>query len=101
MPDTSLVGKDLSGQDLRHRDLSGKVLFETDLRNAKLYGAKISLACETFDGVKLDDSQVALLLIMISKAEMDPVYQEGLRRLVYQAMGEYRYSALLRMTSLI
>lgn len=94
--DTSLVGKDLSGADLRHHNLTSKILFGTDLRGANLYDARISLRCETFDGAKLDNTQVAKLLLMIQLADIDPKLQVGLRDLVRRVTGERHFEALQR-----
>jgi len=94
--DTSLTGADLSGADFRHMDLSGKILFGTDLRGANLYDAKISLTCETFDGVKLDNTQFAKLLLMLQMADVDPKFQVGLRDLVRRVTGDTHFTALQR-----
>jgi hypothetical protein len=98
-PDASLAGKNLSGLDLRGDDLTGKVLFATDLRGAKLYGARISLQCQTFDGAKLDNTQVAQLLLMLSLADIDPALQGQLDQLAKQAAGP-SYGALKRLLRL-
>jgi hypothetical protein len=81
-PDIHLVGQNLAGADFRNRDLSDHVLFNTDLRGADLYNATISVNCATFHGVKLDDRQVALLLKIISLANITPEWKEGITRLV-------------------
>ena len=92
--DSSLTGEDLKDADLRHMDLSEKILFGTDLRGANLYGTKISLKCESFDGAKLDNTQVAKLLLMIQLADIDPKYQVGLRDLVRRVTGDKHFAAL-------
>ncbi len=94
--DSSLTGVDLTGADLRHLDLSGKILFGTDLRGANLHDTKISLTCETWDGVKLDDIQVAKLLLMIQMADINPKFQVGLRDLVRRVTGDTHFTALSR-----
>lgn len=94
--DTSLTGQDLSGADLRHIDLADKILFGTDLRGADLYDARITLKCETFDGVKLDDTQVAKLLLMFQLADINPKFQVGLRDLVRRVTGDRHFTALQR-----
>jgi hypothetical protein len=99
--DTSLVGKDLSGRDLRHKDLTKKVLFKTNLRGAKLYGAEISVRCETFDGVELDDDQVSLLLLMLAEADIDPAWEEGLRSLVKSVVGDQKSQAIGRYLKVV
>lgn len=98
--DQSLTGEDLRDADLRHIDLSGKILFQTDLRGANLYNAKVSLKCETFDGVKLDNEQMAKLLLMISMADVDPKFQVGLRDLVRRVTGDAHFRALERWLKL-
>lgn len=85
--DTSWAGQDHSGLDLRFHDLSTKVLFQTDLTGSKLYGAKISLSCGQFSGVKLDDEQVAALLFMIYQADIGSEWQTGLEKLIYEVAG--------------
>lgn len=98
--DSSLAGKDLSGTDLRHRDLSDFILFQTDLRGANLYGCKFKASCEQFDGVKLDDETVAKLLLMIQMADISPKWQVGLRDLVRRTTGDNFFRALQRWLKL-
>jgi uncharacterized protein YjbI with pentapeptide repeats len=98
--DSSLVGKDLREEDLRFKDLSDKILFQTDLRSARMYGAKISLQCETFDSVQLDNEQVASLLFMISQADIDHQWTVGLEKLIYDVAGEKTAKALQRFLRL-
>lgn len=90
------VGADLSNQDLRHADLTNKILFGANLRGSELYGISISLKCETFDGCKLDETQVATLLLMIAQADMNSKFQVGLRDLVRRVTGEKHFAALQR-----
>jgi hypothetical protein len=85
--DTSWVGQDKTGLDLRYQDLSARTLFQTDLRGSKLYGAKIALTCGQFDGVRLDDEQVAALLFMLYQADISPEWQSGLEALIYEVAG--------------
>lgn len=99
--DTSLVGADLREADLRHQDLRGKVLFQADLRGANLYNTGVSLRCQTFDGVKLDDQQFAQLLLMLQTADVNPKFQVGVRDLVKRVVGEDRYKALYRWLKLV
>lgn len=99
--DRSLVGQDLRNEDLRHFDLSDKVLFQADLRGAKLYGAKVSIKCAQFDGVRLDQDQVAQLLLLIQSADIDPKFQVGLRDLVKRVIGEARFKAIYRWLHLV
>jgi hypothetical protein len=99
--DTSLVGADLRDHDLRHVDLRDRVLFQADLRGAKLYNMGISLRCQTFDGVKLDKTQVAQLLLMLQTADIDPKFQVGLRDLVKRVCGEDEYKVLIRWLKLV
>ena len=87
-PDTSLVGADLREADLRGQDLTGKVMFGADARGAKFYGAKVAISCEQWDGLKLDAEQFALLLLLISRADVDPRWQRGLRALVTEVCGD-------------
>lgn len=82
------VGQDLRGTDLRGRDLSDRVLYNTDLRECQLYGSKVSLTCDTFDQVWLDDVQFASLLLMASKAHVSPAWRPGLEALVTQVLGD-------------
>lgn len=99
--DTSLTGQDLNGADLRHQNLVDKILFGTDLRGADLYDARIALKCQTFDGCKLDDEQVAKLLLMIQLADINPKWQVGLRDLVRRVTGEKYFAKLARWLRLI
>jgi uncharacterized protein YjbI with pentapeptide repeats len=85
--DTSLAGADLRGTDCRDRDLTDKVLFQTDLRGARLRGAHFTLDCATFDGLKLDDRQVALFLLLLLKADIDPAWQPALLAVVRQRLS--------------
>jgi hypothetical protein len=98
--DISLVGADLREADLRNTDLSNKVLFLTDLRGAKLYGAKVALECQQFHKVRLDNTQVATLLLMIALADIEPKYKQGLQQLVQSVVGD-QYEALQRMLRLV
>ena len=91
--------QDLS--DLRCQDLSDRVLFGHDLSGTKLYGAKISLRCETFDGLKLDDTQLAMLLLMISQVSMPTTaWRDGLRQLVRDEIGDDAFRTLERYLQL-
>lgn len=94
--DNSLVGKDLREHDLRGADLRGKVLFGAQLQGAKLYGAQIDLACDLFDGVGLDSEQVSMLLLMLSLADIDPRFKQGLSDLVTEVVGESNAAAYRR-----
>jgi hypothetical protein len=94
--DTTLVGADLRGEDLRYRDLSGKTLFGTNLTGAHLYGAKVDLACHTFDSVIVDSTQVALLLLMLSKADMPEGWSSAITDVVRERLGRERYDVLKR-----
>lgn len=98
--DLTLAGADLSGTDLRHKDLSDMILFGTDLRGSKLYGAKVALRCESFDGVKLDDSQFATLLLMLQMCDVNPKFQVGLRDLVRRVTGDQHFHTLQRWLKL-
>lgn len=77
-------------------DLSEQVLYGKDLRGQNLYGAKVSLKCDTFDGVLIDNQQLALLLLLIQLAEIDHQYQQRLRDLARDIVGEEHYRVLLR-----
>ena len=101
MADTEYAGIDLRDADLRHKNLAGKVLFGTDLRGAQLTGLRISLECATFDGVKLDDTQVAMLLLMVSLADVNPEWVDGLRGLVKHVTGDKQFLALERFLRII
>jgi hypothetical protein len=73
----------------------------TDLRRAKLYGAKISLTCDTFDGVKLDETQMATLLLMIAQAHMPTTaWLDGIRDLVASEIGVKELDKLERYLGL-
>jgi len=85
--DTSLAGVDLRDRDCRGVDLTDKVLFQTDLRGARLRGAHFTLDCATFDGLKLDDRQVALFLLLLMKADIDPAWQPTLLDAVRQRLS--------------
>jgi uncharacterized protein YjbI with pentapeptide repeats len=93
----SLIGKDLSNRDLRRTDLTGKVLFGTDLRGSNLRGSKISIDCATFDGLKLDDNQVGMLLKMIAKADIALEWRAGLDDLIERVAGTDRFRAISRV----
>lgn len=99
--DTSLVGADLREADLRHVDLRGKVLFQADMRGANLYNTGFSMRCQTFDGARLDNQQVAQLLLMIQTADIDPKFQVGIRDLVKRVIGEDKYKVLYRWLKLV
>jgi uncharacterized protein YjbI with pentapeptide repeats len=99
--DTSLAGQDLRDRDLRHQDLTGKSLFGADLSGSQLYGAQISLLCSTFDGVKLDNNQIALLLLMISQADIDPRWRPNLRLLVASIIGKDQLKVFDRYLAVI
>jgi hypothetical protein len=97
--DTSLTGADLSNKDLRYFDFRDKVLFGTDLRGSKLYGASFSINCATWDGVKLDNDQVAWLLLLISKA--DTPWSGKIRTLARDVVGLTRFRLIERLGNLI
>jgi hypothetical protein len=99
-PQHDYIAKDLSKQDLRGRDFTNQVLFETDLRGARLYGLQISANCATFDGLKLDDENVALLLMMIGQANIDPRWTTGLEALVLDIVGDRRMRAIRTLMKL-
>lgn len=80
--DTALAGQSLANADLRGHDLTNKILFQTDLRGAQLYNARISLTCSTFDGLRLDSEQVAVLLKLIALADVDERWIVGINSLV-------------------
>jgi hypothetical protein len=87
--------------DLRYRDLTEQVLFHVDLRGKKLYGAKISLKCETFDGLKLDPTQMSMLLLMISLADMSTTaWRDGLLNLIESEIGAQELKTLKRYLQL-
>jgi uncharacterized protein YjbI with pentapeptide repeats len=98
--DTDLVGMDLRDTDQRYRDLSHKVLFQTDLRGARLYGAKVSIECQTFDAVQLDDEQVASLLFMLSLADIDERWKVGMTDMIRAIAGEKMATTLQRYLKL-
>lgn len=98
--DTSLAGKDLSGRDLRGYDFTGKSLFGTELSGAQLYGAKIDIACHTFDGLKIDDTQIATLLLMFGMADIDASWKSALEHIVRIRVGDDRLSVLRRYLQL-
>lgn len=95
------VGKDLTNLDFRYKDLSARVLFNTNLKGSRLYGAKISLQCSTFDAVKLDDEQVSELLLMFALADIDSRWVTGLRALVEAVVGPDKVKALDRFLRLV
>lgn len=98
---TELAGADLRDKDLRHQNLAGKVLFGADLRGARLNGTRVSLECSTFDGAKFDDQQVAMLLMMVSMADINQEWIDGLRDLVKRVAGEPKFEALERYLQII
>lgn len=100
-PDRSLVGADLRGQDLRRFDFRDKILFRADLREANLHGASITIDCQTFDGVKLDNYQVATLVMMLAQADIDPRVQHELLDTARVAVGENDFHVLQRVLRVI
>jgi hypothetical protein len=84
-------------EDLRYADLTKQVLFGRDFRGTNLYGATISLTCESFDGVRYGEAHIAQLLLMLASADIDPAWQAGLHRLVAERLGDSRYRALSRL----
>ena len=66
---TDMAGRDLSSLDLRGADFTQSALFGTDLRGSQLHGCAISIDCATFEGVKLDDRQVAMFLLLLAQAD--------------------------------
>lgn len=101
MASPKFVGKDLRGRDLRWVDFSGEPLFQTDLRGASLHQAVISLDCATFSGVKLDDQQVALFLLMLSSADIDVKWKASLVQLVREQVGDSQLDVLQRYLRLL
>jgi hypothetical protein len=81
---------------MRHADLRGKALFGTDLRGTNLYGADIRLECATFDGVKLDSIQVALLLRIIALADLPDDWSSHIQQLVEARIGKTQNAGLSR-----
>lgn len=78
----------MAGADLRHFDLRHQALYGTDLRGSRLRGAHITLECHTFDGVILDDVQVALVLLLLAKARIDSAWTDRLKATVNDVLGE-------------
>jgi len=99
--DTSLAGTDLRGQDCRSVDLTNKVLFQTDLRGARLRGAHFTLDCATFDGLKLDDRQVALFLLLLMKADIDPAWLPPLLEIVRQHISPHELDVYQQYLQLV
>ena len=99
--DTSLAGTDLRGVDCRTTDFTNKVLFQTDLRGARLRGAHFTLDCATFDGLKLDDRQVALFLLLLMKAEIDPAWRPSLLEVVRQRLPPDELDAYQQYLTLV
>ena len=91
---------ELALQTLANVDLTGRVLFGVDLQGKQLYGVKVSMTCDTWDGVKLDNRQLALLLLMIGLTDTDPRWRAGLHQLVRSVMGESDYRLLSRYLQL-
>jgi hypothetical protein len=77
-------------------DFSGRVMYGEDLRHCRLYGAKVSLTCEQFDGVKLTDRQVSLLVLMLCEADFSKGMQDQLRMAVKESLGDEEYELLCR-----
>jgi hypothetical protein len=96
------TAKDLSNRDLRGEDMTEQTLFETDLRGSKLYGIQVSMTCETWDGVKISQDQMAMLLLMISQADVEPRggWRDGLQQLVEREVGEHEFRTLKRYLQL-
>ncbi len=103
--DSSLAGADLSNRDLRGFDFRGKTLFGTDLRGSNLREAAITLACDTFDGVRLDGKQVAFLLMMLSLAAIPAGWSGLLRQLAKSILSEQfgaeEYEKMLRYMKMV
>lgn len=94
--DTSWVATDHRDTDLREFDARGKVLYACDVRGAALYGVGVSLNCDTFDGLKLDDDQVAMLLRVFMLADINPAWRDGVQALVISIIGAERNKLLSR-----
>jgi hypothetical protein len=97
--DTSLAGADLRNKDLRGYDFRDKVLFQTDLRGSKLYGASFSAHCANWEGVMLDDKQVAWLLLLLSK--VDCPWTNQLRALARDVVGVKEFRDIEKLGTLI
>lgn len=82
--------------DLRGADVRGKVLCGCDVRGANLYGIGVSINCDTFSDLKLDDQQVATLLRVIAQADINPHWRDGIRTLVIAVIGPKRNDLLTR-----
>lgn len=96
MPDQPVLAQ----QNLATVDLSDQVLFGVDLQGKQLYGVKVRMICDTFDGVKLDNRQIALLLLMIGLTDSDPRWKAGVHQLVKAVIGEREYRVLVRYLQL-
>jgi len=96
----SLAGANLSRRDLRNADLTHRVLFGADLRGSRLFGCDITIACDTFNGVMLDDTQVGSLLLLISQADISDEYVVAIQQAVRHVLGDHAYAALMRMLSI-
>jgi uncharacterized protein YjbI with pentapeptide repeats len=99
--DRSLVGRDLRNKDLRYYDFRNKILFGVDLRDSRLYGSSITLECQTFDGVKLDNRQVAMLLMMLAQADIDPNLKSELLKAAEFSIGSDAFQVLQRVLRII
>ena len=98
--DSSLAGQDLSNQDLRYRDLTGKVLFDTQFEGAEMYGVKLDMACHSFDGARFDDTHIALFLLMLSKANVRSGWVNGIKALVKSQIGKRDFDRLSRFAEI-
>ena len=76
------------------RNLSRQTLYGVDLRGQSLRGAIISVDCATFDGLQLDDRQVAELLMLISTSDISPAWREGIEALVTSVVGAGSFARL-------
>lgn len=91
---------DTPRRNYRGVDLSGRILFGEDFSGADLRGVKISLSCHQFDGATFDQDQVALFLLLLTLANIDPVYKQRVHEMIIEVIGEPRLRTLERYLQL-
>lgn len=73
---------DFSHCDLRGADLTGSVFAKSNLSHCRLFNAKISLNCKTFENVKLDNMTVKMFLYLITLSDIPDKTKNGIIDLI-------------------
>ena len=64
------------------------VQYGNDYREVDLRKALVSIDCETFHGVMLSDKQVALLLSLVAKANINERWKNGIDSVIRNVLGD-------------